>query len=69
MAGALGVELGGPLHRQGRPVEMPRLGDPRRPLEPVHIVRATALMLVTSGLAAALFLGARWALLALQGRG
>lgn len=59
MAGALGVQLGGLLHRNGKPVEMPRLGEPLAPLERRHIVQVNTLMLLTAGLAAAAFIGLR----------
>lgn len=59
MAGALGVQLGGLLYRNGKPVEMPRLGDPIVELEPRHIPRVNALMFVTSILSAGAFLGVR----------
>lgn len=59
MAGALGVQLGGLLHRKGKPVEMPRLGDPLTPLARFHIPSVAALMLLTAGLAAAAFIGLR----------
>jgi len=61
MAGALGVQLGGPLYRSGKPVEMPRLGEPIMELEPKHIPRVNALMLVTWILSAGAFLGIRLA--------
>lgn len=56
-AGALGVELGGPLLRHGRRVETPRMGEPLEELHRRHIPRAAALMLAVSLLAAACFLG------------
>jgi adenosylcobinamide-phosphate synthase len=56
-AGALGVQLGGLLLRHGRPIEMPRLGEPREALDRRHIPRSVALMFAVSLLAAASFLG------------
>lgn len=56
-AGALGVQLGGPLLRHGRPIEMPRLGEPREALDRRHIPRSVALMFVVNLLAAASLLG------------
>jgi adenosylcobinamide-phosphate synthase len=58
-AGAMGVQLGGPLHRKGVPVEMPRLGEPIVELQPLHIRRVNALMLATMVLSAAAFVGLR----------
>ena len=66
-AGALGVELGGLLHRKGVPVEMPRLGDPIVELEQKHILQVNALMLVTMILSAGAFLGIRLAFMYLWG--
>jgi adenosylcobinamide-phosphate synthase len=60
-AGALGVQLGGALCRNGQRVELPLLGEPREPLQTAHIRRAVVLMAMTSLLAAALFAGARLA--------
>lgn len=59
VAGALGVQLGGLNYYEGQPSEKPRLGDPIVPLERSHIFRANALMLATSALAAAVFIGLR----------
>jgi adenosylcobinamide-phosphate synthase len=53
-AGALGVELGGPLSRRGQVIEMPRMGEPRESLQRCHIRRAVALMALTSALVAAM---------------
>ncbi|MHB1455360.1 MAG: adenosylcobinamide-phosphate synthase CbiB [Armatimonadota bacterium] len=58
-AGALGVQLGGLLHRKGESVEMPRLGEPIEALEPKHIPLANMLMMITSFLSAGAFLGIR----------
>ncbi|MCX8032161.1 MAG: adenosylcobinamide-phosphate synthase CbiB [Thermoleophilia bacterium] len=48
MAGALGVQLGGPLKRGGETIQLPTLGDPDHPLEPGHIRQAVALMAATT---------------------
>jgi adenosylcobinamide-phosphate synthase len=58
-AGALGVQLGGALYRQGRRVELPTLGEPIETLHAGHIRRAAALMMLTSLLAAGLSVGLR----------
>lgn len=58
-AGALGVQLGGPLYRRGQLVEMPRMGEPVEALSRRHIRRAVALMAATSVLAAAACLAVR----------
>lgn len=60
MAGALGVQLGGPLYRKGVLVDLPTLGDAFEPLERRHILKANAIMLASSLLAAVLFSGVRW---------
>jgi adenosylcobinamide-phosphate synthase len=65
VAGALGVQLGGLSHYAGVPSEKPTLGDPHTPLERRHIGQTNALLLVTTGLATALFLAARLGLLTL----
>ncbi len=67
-AGALGVQLGGPLLRHGRPIEMPRLGEPCEALDRRHIPRSVALMFVVSLLAAAGFLGVRLCAQGIGGR-
>jgi adenosylcobinamide-phosphate synthase len=54
-AGALGVQLGGPVMRGGEPAEAPLLGDADIPLGRRHISRANALM-TASVIAAALLL-------------
>jgi adenosylcobinamide-phosphate synthase len=59
MAGALGVELGGLSYYLGEPSWKPTLGDPREALSRRHIDKAIRLMLLTTGIAAALFLGVR----------
>jgi adenosylcobinamide-phosphate synthase len=59
-AGALGVQLGGPVYRQGNLTDMPLFGDAVAPLEPEHIDGAVRLMLLTSLLAALVFVGMRF---------
>ena len=54
MAGALGVQLGGPLMRDGRSVDYPTLGDPVRPLERAHIKQAVVFMAATTAVWAGL---------------
>lgn len=65
MAGALGVQLGGPVLRGGIPQEMPLLGAPGAQPETAHIGTANAVMLVTAFLAAAVFLAARFGIMAM----
>jgi adenosylcobinamide-phosphate synthase len=48
MAGALGVQLGGPLARDGRLSDVPTLGDTGQPLAPGHIKQAVRLMIGTT---------------------
>jgi adenosylcobinamide-phosphate synthase len=55
MAGALGIQLGGPVHRNGRLERMPAFGDPRHPLAAEHIARACRLMMGTTLVGAVLF--------------
>jgi adenosylcobinamide-phosphate synthase len=50
MAGALGVQLGGPSRYFGVTVEKPTLGDARRPLTPALIPQSALLLDVTSAL-------------------
>jgi adenosylcobinamide-phosphate synthase len=63
VAGALGIQLGGLSYYSGVPSNKPLLGDALTSVGPEHVVRANALLLITSGLALALLLGARFALL------
>jgi cobalamin biosynthesis protein CobD len=56
MAGALGVQLGGPSTYGRVPSEKPRLGDHGEPLTPAAVRRAVRLMLVTAWLALTLAL-------------
>jgi len=53
-AGALGVQLGGPLSRRGQVIGMPQMGEPRESLQRRHIRRAVVLMAMTSVLVLAL---------------
>ncbi len=62
MAGALGIQLGGLSYYGGEPSNKPTLGDLLTTPRPEHIRGANRLLLVTSGLALALFLGIRFAL-------
>jgi len=55
-AGALGVQLGGPLCRNGQVVELPHMGEPVEALDRRHIPCEIRLMVVTSLLAAMIFL-------------
>ena len=48
MAGALGVQIGGTNYYEGRPVEMPLMGEPLQPLEPARIREAIHLMYACS---------------------
>ncbi len=59
MAGALGVQLGGPISYRGIAGEKPRLGDPGEPIAPETVRRAVRLMIVASLFAALLAWGAR----------
>ena len=59
MAGALGVRLGGPLARAGKPVDAPFLGRPLVPLRCGHIPRGVSLMWLTSALMAVCLASAR----------
>lgn len=56
-AGALGVQLGGPLMHDGRLVEYPTLGDPVYPLDRDHIRQAVRLMGVTTAVWTAMMAG------------
>jgi len=59
VAGALGVQLGGPSYYGGQPSNKPTLGDPVEAIEPAHILRANALLVVTTILFFGLMLAAR----------
>jgi len=60
MAGALGIQLGGPLFRRGVMVDLPTIGDPLEPMEQRHILKANYVMLATSLSAAIIFVGIRF---------
>ncbi len=60
VAGALGIRLGGVMERRGEPVNLPEIGDPVVPLARGHILAANRLLFAATGIAAALFLAARW---------
>ncbi len=62
MAGALGIQLGGLSYYGGEPSVKPTLGDVLNSPKPEHIRDANRLLLVTSCLALALFMGIRFAL-------
>jgi adenosylcobinamide-phosphate synthase len=55
MAGALGVQLGGPVFRNGTFEPLPFMGDPLQRLEAGHIRRANALLFAMTILAATIF--------------
>jgi len=59
-AGALGIQLGGPVTRAGKPSAMPLMGDPVRPLVNTDIIRASFLMLATCLLFTLTFVGLKW---------
>jgi adenosylcobinamide-phosphate synthase len=65
VAGALGIQLGGPLRRGGILMETPLLGAPAEPPAARHIGRAVGLMFLTTALAAAIFLALRFGMTAL----
>lgn len=58
-AGALNVQLGGPLFRHGKAAFAPLLGDLEQPLARDHIRQANALLFAVTGVAALLFTGIR----------
>jgi adenosylcobinamide-phosphate synthase len=64
VAGALGIQLGGLSYYSGVPSDKPTLGDALTSVGPQHVVRANALLLITSGLALALLLATRFVLTA-----
>jgi adenosylcobinamide-phosphate synthase len=55
MAGALGIQLGGPVFRGGSFDPQPFMGDPVHRLEPGHIRQANALLFAMTILAATIF--------------
>jgi adenosylcobinamide-phosphate synthase len=57
MAGALGVQLGGPSSYQGVRSEKPRLGDPKEPLSLEKVRQGIRLVQAASWLALALASG------------
>ncbi len=62
VAGALGIQLGGPARYFGRLVDKPCLGDPRTPISRRHILAANRLMFASSALLLAMgLLGRRLA--------
>lgn len=65
MAGALGIQLGGPVTRGGLLQEMPLLGAPAAQPTARNIPQACALMLATTFLAAGLLIAARWGIMPL----
>jgi adenosylcobinamide-phosphate synthase len=64
-AGALGIRLGGIMQRRGRPVNLPEIGDPVVTLTRGQIVSANRMMYAATGIAAAVFLSARWGITSL----
>ena len=65
MAGALGVQLGGPVFRDGKFDPEPFMGDPVNRLEPGHIRQANALLFAMTIIAATVFALLRKGLLAI----
>ncbi len=59
VAGALGIQLGGSSSYFGKTVAKPTLGDADEPINHLHIWQAIRIMLLTSALAALLFLAIR----------
>ncbi len=51
VAGALGIQLGGPAVYSGVTVDKPTIGDAAQAIAPHHILQANRLMLVSTGLA------------------
>lgn len=67
LAGALGVQLGGPTCYQGQWVDYPTLGESRQPLEPTQIPRANRLLWATLLVFAVFALAIRWGVVHLIG--
>jgi adenosylcobinamide-phosphate synthase len=63
-AGALGIRLGGVMERRGRLVTLPEIGDPVVPLIRGQILAANRMMFAATGIAAVVFLAARWGIAA-----
>ncbi len=59
MAGALGIQLGGPSIYSGRVVVKPAIGDDLHQPEPTHIDKANLLLITTTALVAVVFIGVR----------
>lgn len=59
VAGALGVELGGPQSYQGRVLEKPTIGGACREIEPEDIIKSHKILFMTALLALVLFLALR----------
>jgi adenosylcobinamide-phosphate synthase len=59
-AGALGIQLGGPVTRAGKPSLLPFIGEPIRPLARKDIISASLLMMSTAIISAVVLIGARW---------
>lgn len=66
-AGALGIRLGGVMQRRGRPVDLPEIGDPVVTLARGQILAANRMMVAATGITVAVFLAARWGIVALLG--
>lgn len=64
MAGALRVQLAGDAWYFGKLYKKDTIGDPLRPVEPEDIPRANRLLYVSAALSLAVFLLARWGILA-----
>jgi len=67
VAGALGIQLGGVSFYGGQISDKPTLGDPLETPAPGHILRANALLVITSGIFLVLMLAARALVLTIVG--